>query len=36
VVEQTRSLVMAGKIGQGTAKSSAQAAGECLAMLAHN
>ena len=36
VVEQTRSLVMAGKIGQATAKSSAQAAGECLAMLAHN
>jgi hypothetical protein len=36
VVAQTRSLVMAGKIGQGTAKSSAQAAGECLALLAHN
>jgi hypothetical protein len=36
VVEQTRSLVMAGKIGQASAKSSAQAAGECLAMLAHN
>jgi hypothetical protein len=36
VVTQTRQLVMAGKIGQGTAKGSAQAAGECLAMLAHN
>jgi len=36
VVEQTRSLVMAGKIGQTSAKSSAQAAGECLALLAHN
>jgi hypothetical protein len=36
VVAQTKQLVMAGKIGQVTAKSSAQAAGECLALLAHN
>jgi hypothetical protein len=36
VVAQTKQLVMSGKIAQVTAKSSAQAAGQCLEMLAHN
>ena len=36
VVTETRQLAMSGKIAQATAKSSAQAAGQCLELLAGN
>jgi hypothetical protein len=36
VVTETRQLAVSGKIAQATAKSSAQAAGQCLELLAGN